>query len=121
QLDLHANVRRDLMAQFGYTYSQAIDAASGNNGSGQDLNVITNPYVGWRYDSGPSVFDRTSVAFVNFVYDIPAFKGSSNRLLKTTGTWLFTRCLCSAKAAAAAWSSAPRPTTCGTTPSVEPM
>ncbi|PYX79508.1 MAG: hypothetical protein DMG70_27655 [Acidobacteria bacterium] len=88
QLDLHANVRRDLMAQFGYTYSQAIDAASGNNGSGQDLNVITNPYVGWRYDSGPSVFDRTNVAFVNFVYDIPAFKGSSNRLLKTSlGGW----------------------------------
>jgi hypothetical protein len=87
QIDLHGNVRRDLQLQFGYTYSHATDAAT-SNGSGGDLNNLTNPFAGWRYDSGPSVFDRRNVAFVNYVYQIPLFKNSTNRILKTgLGGW----------------------------------
>jgi hypothetical protein len=87
QLDLKGNVRSDLQLQFGYTYSKAIDATT-SNGSGGDLNNVTNPYAGWRYDSGPSAFDRTNVAFVNFVYDIPFLKNSDNHLLRATvGGW----------------------------------
>jgi len=87
QVDLHANVKRDLQLQFGYTYSRAIDATT-SNGSGGDLNNVTNPYIGWRYDVGPSQFDRTNIAFVNFVYNIPLLKNSSNHLLKgTVGGW----------------------------------
>src|SRR5262249_22440204 len=72
---------------FGYTYSRSIDATT-SNGSGGDLQNVTNPYVGWRYDVGPSQFDRTNIAFVNFVYDIPLLRTSSNRLLKSTlGGW----------------------------------
>jgi hypothetical protein len=70
QIDLHGNVTSDLSLQFGYTYSKAIDATT-SNGSGGDLNNVTNPYAGWRYDVGPSLFDRTNVAFVNFVYQMP--------------------------------------------------
>jgi hypothetical protein len=88
QVDLHANVRNDLTLQFGYTYSRAIDPTTGNGGNGFDLNNVSNSYLGWKYDVGPSIFDRTHVAFTNFVYDIPLLKNSQNRLLKTAlGGW----------------------------------
>jgi hypothetical protein len=87
QTDLHANVRKDLTLQVGYTYSKAIDP-TGATGSGADLQNVTNPYVGWRYDQGPSIYDRANVAFVNFVYGLPIFRNTSNRLLKATvGGW----------------------------------
>jgi len=88
QADLHGNLRRDLQAQVGYTVSRAIDPNAGGNGSGGDLNNITNPYAGWRYDVGPSSYDRTNVAFVNFVYQLPIFRNTGNHLMKTTlGGW----------------------------------
>lgn len=87
QVGLHANVKNDLTLQFGYTYSKSIDTAAGND-NGYDLNNVSNPYVGWRYDLGPSFFDRTHVAFANYVYDIPLLKNSQNRGLKTAfGGW----------------------------------
>lgn len=87
QIDLHGNVARDLQLQFGYTFSHATDSTT-SNGSGGDLNNITNPYVGPQYDVGPSLFDRTSVAFVNFVYQIPLLKNSDSHLLRATlGGW----------------------------------
>ncbi len=37
---------------------------------------------------GPSALDRSNVAFVNFVYDIPLLRSSSNRVAKTlVGGW----------------------------------
>jgi len=87
QFEIRGNVRRDLQLQFGYTYSKAIDATT-SNGSGGDLNNVSNPYAGYRYDSGPSPFDRTNVAFVNFVYDIPLLRTSGNHFLRSTlGGW----------------------------------
>jgi hypothetical protein len=87
QADLHGNIRNDLQLQFGYTYAKATDATT-SNGSGADLNNVSNPYVGWRYDEGPSVFDRTNIAFVNFVYQIPLFRNSDSHMLKTVaGGW----------------------------------
>jgi hypothetical protein len=88
QVDLHGNVRHDLQLQFAYTVSRAIDPNAGGNGSGGDLNNITNPYAGWRYDVGPSSYDRTHVAFVNFVYQLPIFRHTDNRVMKTAfGGW----------------------------------
>jgi len=79
---------KDLSFQTGYTYSKAIDSTSNNGGNGTDLNYVSNPYVGWRYDSGPSLFNRTSVFFANFVYDIPLFRNSDSKALKTiAGGW----------------------------------
>jgi hypothetical protein len=90
QTELRGQVTRDLNLQVAYTLSRSIDPSTGQNGgnNGWDLSWVTNPYVGWRGDVGPSVLDRTNVAFVNFVYDIPLLRNSSNRLLKTTlGGW----------------------------------
>jgi Carboxypeptidase regulatory-like domain len=87
QVDLHTNIRNDLQLQFGYTLARSMDSGD-SNGSGGDLNNVTNPYAGWRYDWGPSVFDRTNVAFVNFVYNIPLLKNSDNHVLRATvGGW----------------------------------
>jgi hypothetical protein len=87
QFDVHGNVRRDLQLQFGYTYAKAVDPNTGT-GDGGDLNNITNPYAGWRYDNGPSLYDRRNVMFVNFVYDIPLLRNSGNRLMRTVvGGW----------------------------------
>jgi Carboxypeptidase regulatory-like domain len=94
QLDLNSQVGRDLFLRAFYTYSKTIDPGTGNtagtNGGsgGQDLQNVSNPYLGWRYDVGPSGFDRTHIGVVNFIYDIPLFRGSQSRLLKTTlGGW----------------------------------
>jgi hypothetical protein len=87
QVDVHGNVRNNLQLQFGYTYAKSNDATT-NTGAGADLNNVTNPYVGWRYDAGPSVYDRANTAFANFVYQIPLLKNSDNHLLKTVaGGW----------------------------------
>jgi hypothetical protein len=88
QVDLHGNVTKDLQLQFGFTWSRAYDPTSSATGNGGDLDNVTNPYAGWKYDSGPSPFDRRAVAFVNYVYQIPLFKNSDNHLLKSTvGGW----------------------------------
>ncbi len=86
QAQIHSQIRHDLTLQAAYTLSRAIDPATGNNGVG-DLNNFDNPY-NVHYDSGPSGLDRTQIAFVNFIYDIPFLKNSSNKLLKSTvGGW----------------------------------
>jgi hypothetical protein len=87
QTSLRGKLKNDLDFQFGYTYSKSIDPTTGG-GNGFDLDNVTNPYVGWKYDVGPSIFDRTNVAFINFVYDIPLLRNSPNRVLKAAvGGW----------------------------------
>jgi hypothetical protein len=94
QLDVNSQVSRDLSLRAFYTYSRTIDpgtgstaGTSGGNG-GQDLQDVSNPYLGWRYDVGPSGYDRTHNAAVNFIYDIPVFRNNSSRLVKTAiGGW----------------------------------
>jgi hypothetical protein len=87
QLDVNSQVGRDLYLRAFYTYSRTIDPGAGSNG-GQDLQNTSNPYLGWRYDVGPGGYDRTHVGVVNFIYDIPLFRGNQSRLLKTSlGGW----------------------------------
>ena len=88
QAELRGRITHDLTLQVSYTLSRAIDPSTGSSGNGWDLDWITNPYAGWQYDVGPSVFDRTNIALVNFVYAIPVLRNSPNRFLKTTvGGW----------------------------------
>jgi hypothetical protein len=88
QMELRGQVSRDLQVQVAYTYAKAIDPATGNGGNGFDLNAVSDPYVGWKYDVGPGVFDRTHVAFATFTYDIPLLRNSTNHAAKTLiGGW----------------------------------
>jgi len=87
QTSLTGTVHRDLHLQASYTLSKAEDSTT-SNGSGGDLNNATNPYQGWKYDFGPSQFDRRNIFFLNFIYDIPLFRDNSSRLVKSTlGGW----------------------------------
>jgi hypothetical protein len=86
QIDLNSQISHDLTLRAFYTLSRANDPTNGNGG--QDLQTVSNPYAGWRYDIGPSGYDRTNVAVVDFIYDIPLFRHSESRLLKTAvGGW----------------------------------
>jgi hypothetical protein len=86
QIDLNSQASRDLQLRAYYTLSRSIDPSTG--GSGQDLNAVSNPYLGWRYDLGPSQFDRTHNFSSNFIYSIPVLRNSSSRALKSTlGGW----------------------------------
>ncbi|HZD30620.1 MAG TPA: TonB-dependent receptor [Candidatus Angelobacter sp.] len=87
QTSFSGQVNNDLQLNVGYTWSKSIDSVSGT-GSGNDLASVSNPYAGWRYDLGPSLFDRTHIFFVNFVYNIPWLRNSSNFAMKTfVGGW----------------------------------
>ena len=89
QVAMRGSLKTDLTYQLGYTYSHTNDAFNNNNcQAGGDLCIISNPYVGWKYDFGPSSYDRRQIFFANFVYQIPLLKNSDNKLLKTTlGGW----------------------------------
>ncbi len=87
QLDLHTTLHHDLQAQFGYTLSKSYDPSTGG-GNGFDLDTTDNPYEGWKYDWGPSIFDRRQVAFLNYIYDVPLFRHSSNAFATSVlGGW----------------------------------
>jgi hypothetical protein len=88
QSEVRGQLTRDLNLQAAWTLSKAVDPTTGNGGNGWDLDYVTNPYEGWRYDVGPSNFDRRNVVFFNFVYDIPFLKNSTNHALRSTiGGW----------------------------------
>ena len=87
QIDLNSQIGRDLYLRAFYTLSRAEDPTTGGSGGG-DLGTVSDPYDGWRHDIGPSGYDRTHVGVVNFIYDLPIFRSTQNRLLKATlGGW----------------------------------
>jgi Carboxypeptidase regulatory-like domain len=86
QISARGTAFSDLTYQVGYTYSHTNDSFLGG-GSG-DLQAVSNPYLGWKYDYGPSPYDRRSIAFGNFVYNIPFLRHSENAILRTVvGGW----------------------------------
>lgn len=89
QTSLNGTVHRDLHLQAAYTLARAKDSTTAT-GSGGDLNNANNPYVGWSYDYGPSLYNRNNVFFVNLVYDMPFFRNDANHLTRATlGGWEF--------------------------------
>jgi hypothetical protein len=70
-----------------YTLSRADDPTTAGNGGG-DLGSVSNPYAGWKYDWGPSGYDRTHILGINFIYDLPVFRHTENKLVKgALGGW----------------------------------
>ena len=85
---MNSQLHRDLQLRAYYTLSRTTDAAQYTGTSGQDLGTLSNPYAGWVYDVGPGNYDRTHIAAVNFIYDIPLLRNTNSRLLKSTiGGW----------------------------------
>ncbi len=89
QVELRSRIRDNLTLQTAYTLSRAIDpgGAGGTGNLGGDLYTVSDPY-NRAYDNGPAGGDRTHVAFVNFIYQLPFFKNSQSKALKSTlGGW----------------------------------
>jgi len=86
QVQLTGNPTRDLQVDLAYTWSRAIDPSTG--GDNGDLATVSNPYLGWANDIGPSQFNRSDIFLTEFVYTVPLFNHSDSRFLKTTlGGW----------------------------------
>ncbi|MBV9303232.1 MAG: TonB-dependent receptor [Acidobacteriaceae bacterium] len=91
QVELRSQLRQDLTVQAAYTWSKALDPATGANGFGNgasgDLAPVSNPY-NRAYDYGPSGLDRSHIFVVNFIYQLPFFKNANNLFLKSAlGGW----------------------------------
>ena len=90
QVDLNSQIHRDLTLRAFYTLSRSIDPSNQTNGGGGggDLVTVSNPYEGWKYDVGPSGYDRTHIFLVNFIYDIPVFRHAQSAFVKSVlGGW----------------------------------
>jgi hypothetical protein len=90
QFDLNSQIKRDLSLRVFYTLSRSYDSSNQTNGGGGggDLVSVSNPYAGWRYDWGPSGYDRLNNLSFNFIYDLPLFRHASNVIEKTIiGGW----------------------------------
>src|SRR6185437_1957021 len=87
QVEVRSHLKMGLDLHAAYTYSKSVDPTAAN-GDGGDLDPVSNPYAGWQFDQGPSAFDRTHVAFFNFIYDLPILRNSSNHFAKDVlGGW----------------------------------
>ncbi len=86
QASLHLNIHQDFQAQFGYTYSHAYDTSQ-SSGNGYDLDNVSNPYAGWKFDWGPSTFDRHQVAFLEYEWNLPFFRHSTDLASTLLGGW----------------------------------
>jgi hypothetical protein len=85
QVGLKSRLKRGLTFDGAFTLSRAIDPVH-NNGN-EDVGSVENPYD-FKYDMGPSSYDRTAIALFSLVYDIPFLRHSPNRALKTgLGGW----------------------------------
>jgi len=90
QVDLNSQIHRDLTLRAFYTLSRSIDPSNQTNGGGGggDLVSVSNPYAGWKYDVGPSGYDRTHIFLANFIYDIPVFRHAQSAFVKSVlGGW----------------------------------
>ena len=87
QVDYNAQLGRDLNFRGMYTLSRAYDPTTAGNGGG-DLGTVSNPYAGWKFDWGPSGYDRTHIFLANFIYDIPWLRHADNKLVRgVLGGW----------------------------------
>jgi hypothetical protein len=87
QVDYNAQLGRDLNFRAMYTLSRAYDPSTGGNG-GSDLQGVSNPYAGWKFDWGPSGYDRTHIFLANFIYDIPWLRHANSWLVRgVLGGW----------------------------------
>jgi hypothetical protein len=64
-----------------YTFGKAI----GESQTRRDMRV-QNP-LNWRADRGPTDFDRTHVFSLNYIWDLPLFRGKRNLAGQIFGNW----------------------------------
>ena len=84
QTAFRSQPNKDLSLQASYTFSKAMDPAQSFGG---DNTNVDNPYDR-GYDWGPSLVDARHIGVLSFVYDLPVFRSTGSRFVKTTlGGW----------------------------------
>lgn len=85
QANFRIQASRGLTLQAAYTFGKSVNDVVGVGGG--DLSQSSNPYD-LSYDRGPSPFDRRHIVVVNYIYDLPFFAHTSNKLTKgALGGW----------------------------------
>ncbi len=83
QVSLRADNWRGLTLQTSYTWSHAIDYASGDiGGTGQHQDSYN-----WKAERGHADFDRRHMLIINYVYDLPTPASWSGALKAVLGNW----------------------------------
>lgn len=82
QVNFRIENQHGLTLQAAYTFSHSIDYGSG------DFSGFDNPF-NRRYNRGPSDLDRRHILSLNYLYDIPLFRGSSGLVHSVLGGWQF--------------------------------
>jgi hypothetical protein len=83
QVNLKRRLTNGLLFGAAYTWSKSLDYGSSNGTS------LPNAYSNANF-YGPSDFDTRHVLVINYVWDIPYAKDTSNRFVRTTlGDWQF--------------------------------
>jgi hypothetical protein len=86
QANLRVQAAKGLTLQVAYTLSRAINQVAGAPGGG-DLTIASNPYD-LSYDTGLSQYDRTHIAIINYVYELPFFNKAASKTVRTLlGGW----------------------------------
>jgi hypothetical protein len=90
QTELRMKATHGLTVQIAYTYSKAYDTTAGSaaGGNGGDQDTISDPY-NRNYDYGTSTYNRTNIFLVDYIYNLPFFKDTNNKLVKSMfGGWV---------------------------------
>jgi hypothetical protein len=82
QVNFRVQATAGLTLQAAYTYSHAIDYASG------DFAGISNPFDR-SFDRGPGDLDRRHVLSLNYIYEIPLFRNRTDLAGSVLGGWEF--------------------------------
>ncbi|HWT65329.1 MAG TPA: carboxypeptidase regulatory-like domain-containing protein [Terracidiphilus sp.] len=88
QASLTRRLSRGLQFQGSYTWSRTLDETSGSSGNQVfELWLITNDQRNPRQNYGPTDFDRTHRAVINFSYALPGLRNAPRLLRQVTSDW----------------------------------
>lgn len=82
QIGLRQQSRHGLSFDVDYTWSHQIDDQIGS----ADLTAISNPFS-LAYDKGSGNLDRRQILNINYIYELPIFRGSTGMAHKVVGGW----------------------------------
>jgi hypothetical protein len=82
QVNFRVQATEGLTLQAAYTWSHAIDYASG------DFANLSNPFDA-QFNRGPGDLDRRHILSLNYLYDIPIFRGRTDVVGSVLGGWEF--------------------------------
>ena len=85
QVNFRVENQHGLTFQAAYTWSHSLGIAPGGGG---DFNQLSNPF-NRAYDFGPTGLDRRQTLVLNYIYDLPFYRGAKGVKASLLGGWEF--------------------------------